>query len=236
MPNHCSNCWSVTGPEKEIIQFAKDWEAAYKDGNPFDVFCKIPEELANVATGSTVIDGKIYTRWTSGTLPSGKKAQVPITPEKDLEMLELYGATDWYSWAQHNWGTKWGGYSCKEPQLHYKDGKATIDLVFDSAWSPPRPAANKLMELHPNWTMETFCSEWGNNFFEVCDFADGELMDTEVYDMSEFEIDMEERIGISREDSPDSYWDIVCNLPPVERYTGIVKETFERFPEMHLGG
>lgn len=48
----------------------------------------------------------------------------------------LYGAPDWYSWVNANWGTKWvESYGAPDE----KKTKTTIQLTygFNSAWSPP---------------------------------------------------------------------------------------------------
>lgn len=58
--------------------------------------------------------------------------------------LEQYGATDWYNWQVNNWGTKWDigadGYEAEN------NGVGLV-LTFDSAWSPPIGAYEKLMDL-----------------------------------------------------------------------------------------
>lgn len=70
------------------------------------------------------------------------------SPIRDTELstrfMEQYGATDWYNWQVQNWGTKWDigadGYVAE-------DNDAGLTLTFDSAWSPPIGAYEKLLEL-----------------------------------------------------------------------------------------
>lgn len=65
-------------------------------------------------------------------------------PELSARFLEQYGATDWYNWQVQNWGTKWDiGADGYEAQ----DSNGTLTLTFDSAWSPPIGAYEKLLEL-----------------------------------------------------------------------------------------
>lgn len=49
----------------------------------------------------------------------------------------------WYDWRIENWGTKW------DIELHsiYNYDDNTISCAFDSAWSPPIEAYNRLREL-----------------------------------------------------------------------------------------
>ena len=60
------------------------------------------------------------------------------------ELLEGTG-DGWYGWAVSNWGTKWdvGG---RNEFIEQPDAN-TIELRFDSAWSPPIEAYNQLVEM-----------------------------------------------------------------------------------------
>lgn len=87
----------------------------------------------------------IYQTTVSGyqtfTLPDGKKVEArswyenPVTkearlftPEETAELKKL-GASNWYDWANANWGTKWGTYD--------SDIRDARTWRFDSAWGPP---------------------------------------------------------------------------------------------------
>lgn len=48
------------------------------------------------------------------------------------ELLEKYGANDWYDWCVKNWGTKWGDYNT---EIYRRDDH--IFLTFTTAWSCP---------------------------------------------------------------------------------------------------
>ena len=49
---------------------------------------------------------------------------------------------DWYEWSLENWGTKW------EVNIeHVKENENGIEVVFESAWSPPINFYNKMAEL-----------------------------------------------------------------------------------------
>lgn len=62
-------------------------------------------------------------------------------PRKDL--IEKYGADNWYDWRIKNWGVKW---DASEPEFEIDD---TIDVSFQTPWGPPYKILKKLSELHP---------------------------------------------------------------------------------------
>ena len=71
---------------------------------------------------------------------------------KDLgskESKQLPGDMNWYSWAPRHWGTKWN--AC-DSHIALDDGS----ISFNTAWSPPEPIFNYLMEKYPehNWSLE----------------------------------------------------------------------------------
>jgi hypothetical protein len=52
----------------------------------------------------------------------------------------------WYDWRLANWGTKWDvGLEKDEPQVEVVNN--TLQLSFNSAWSPPTGGYEKLAEL-----------------------------------------------------------------------------------------
>ena len=75
------------------------------------------------------------------------------------ELLEGTG-DGWHGWAVSNWGTKWdvGG---RNEFIEQPDAN-TIELRFDSAWSPPIEAYNQLVEM--GFEIEAFYNEFGMAF------------------------------------------------------------------------
>lgn len=53
-----------------------------------------------------------------------------------------YGENNWYDWSVKNWGTKWNAYSFK---LISRNDNA-VHIQFDTAWAPPTPIFEKLVE------------------------------------------------------------------------------------------
>lgn len=74
------------------------------------------------------------------------------TPKKLLE------GEGWYMWRVGNWGTKWD--LCDIETLH--DDGETISLQFNTAWSPPTEAYQKLIEQ--GFWIDAYYSEAGMGF------------------------------------------------------------------------
>ena len=49
----------------------------------------------------------------------------------------------WYDWRLEHWGTKWGIYNATCERMDAN----TLVLSFDTAWSPPIPVFDKLVEM-----------------------------------------------------------------------------------------
>jgi len=53
------------------------------------------------------------------------------------------GTTGWYSWRVENWGTKWDIYDAHCDRIDAN----TLQLYFNTAWSPPVPVFDKLIDM-----------------------------------------------------------------------------------------
>jgi hypothetical protein len=78
--------------------------------------------------------------------------------ETNHAMVAKYGYSSWYDWNIAHWGTKWDfALDCVEnPDAN------TVTASFDSAWSPPIGAYEKLMEM--GFEIEAFYYEPGMCF------------------------------------------------------------------------
>lgn len=117
MPNHVYNSISV---EEKYADKLKD----IAEVGLCRYYFPMPEELDGSVSGSE--DAK----------PKWQK-------EKSKELIDKYGADNWYEWCLNNWGTKWG---CYDNEVD--DGVYT----FTTAWSPVYDKIiQKLMEDIPSF-------------------------------------------------------------------------------------
>jgi len=144
MPNWCNNQVEISGPKKVIDQIQKivDENHIKDDNDPnipedqglLDWMCPMPKELR-----TTQADG---------------------TERKDL--LEKYGHSDWYGWANDNWGTKW---DIHEFYGFTRKNESTIEFGFDTAWAPALTAFETWLANNEDCSVKCTYYEPG------CDFA-----------------------------------------------------------------
>lgn len=123
MPNWCNNVVELAHEDPAMLERAKN---ALNRGEFLQEFIPVPEELKIVAgsLGDTEENNKLM--------------------EATTRNIEKYGYGNWYDYCVNEWGTKWDvggdGMTCE-----IEDGR--ISTSFDSAWSPPIAAYEKLVEL-----------------------------------------------------------------------------------------
>jgi len=124
MPNWCNNNLTLTHEDPAMILRAKE---ALDRGEFLNEFIPVPEDL----------------KITSGFLGSGPEQEE--LERKTAENVEKYGYGNWYDYCCGEWGTKWDVGGDGQTDIH-PDGKM-LHTYFDSAWSPPVAAYEKLEEL-----------------------------------------------------------------------------------------
>ena len=77
--------------------------------------------------------------------------------QADAVMIEKYGYSSWYDYCVNEWGTKWDVGEDGASDIH-PDG-TMLNTYFDSAWSPPVAAYDKLVEL--GFTVDAYYYEGG---------------------------------------------------------------------------
>jgi len=93
---------------------------------------------------------------------------------------------DWYEWNIANWGTKWDASDFFITR--HDDG--TLDMTFNTAWSPSLEVTRQLSEDFPSLQIRHFYEECGMCFEGVAAFAGGEMQDN-CRDMPSFDTDEE---------------------------------------------
>ena len=124
MPNWCENTVEIYHEDPAILERVRK---GFNDGKLLNEFLPVPEDLQIVA-GSVGV----------ATDPK----QIALV-ESENRNLEKYGYKNWYDFCVNEWGTKWDvGGNGQEAQ----DIPGGLMLTFDSAWSPPIGAYEKLVE------------------------------------------------------------------------------------------
>jgi len=190
MPNWCNNNVEISGPNKIIDQIEKivDESKNTEGQGLLDWMKPMPKELRD-----TTADMK-----------------------EDKKMLKKYGHSDWYSWANSEWGTKWdisSEFYSVDRQYHTEqdEGTSTIRFGFDSAWAPPLTAFADWLDKNEECSLKCWYYEPG------CDFA-GEW---DNHDDQCIEISKEASNG-----SEDRFWKTPLGRR-LDGYFGIVESMAE---------
>jgi len=144
MPNWCNNNITISGPKKKIDAVVKN---AVK-GKLLNYFLPMPKELKDT------------------TSPN------PKSKTKKAKAMKLeFGADCWYDWRVANWGTKWDIDVYENSISRVND--ETVTFGFDSAWAPPIPAYDAVLEKHKDISITAYYFEPGMDF--AGEYADGSV-------------------------------------------------------------
>lgn len=124
MPNWCNNHLTLTHEDPAMIKRAFD---ALERGEFLQEFIPVPKDL---------------TETVSGFVGEDKQAEHEAQMEANRAN---HGYKDWYDFCVGEWGTKWDTGEAGNSDIH-PDGKM-LTTGFDTAWSPPIAAYEKLMDL-----------------------------------------------------------------------------------------
>ncbi len=152
MPNWCSNIITISHEDPKMVDQAV---ITMNDGKFLEWFLPIPEELKETTAGYS---------------------DDPLQEAKDKALMEKYGYRNWYDFCVDTWGTKW------DPDFQEVTVTGNqITAVFESAWSPPVAAYEKLEKL--GFTIRAYYYEPG-----IMQFA-GIYQDglNECFDFSQYE-------------------------------------------------
>ena len=120
MPNWCSNGITLRHSDPAMIErVVKGQEGLLME------FLPTPKELLDTVAGFVGEDKQ-----------AAHEAQMKSN-------LEKHGYANWYDWNIANWGTKW---DFALESIDRTDAN-TVVASFESAWSPPTTAYERLMEL-----------------------------------------------------------------------------------------
>ena len=176
MPNWCNNNLTLQHEDPAMIKRAAE---ALDRGEFLQEFLPVPEQLKIVAgsVGDPV-----------------EQAKLEADTKRNVEEL---GYGNWYDFQVNEWGTKWDVGDDGATDVH-PDGKM-LHTYFDSAWSPPIAAYEKLTEL--GFTVGAMYYEGGMSYAGVWedgndDYYDlGGMNSTQVAE--ELPVELDEAFGIS---------------------------------------
>jgi hypothetical protein len=96
---------------------------------------------------------------------------------KEQANIATHGYKNWYDWCVNEWGTKWdvGGDGIT---AEIENGRITTS--FDSAWSPPIAAYEKLLDL--GFSVRAYYYEGGMCFAGIWEDGDDDFYDLSGYD------------------------------------------------------
>ena len=148
MPNWCNNELTIRHPDPAMLDKAL---AAWNKGEFLQTLIPCPRPLRE-------------TQSIGYAKTNDPETLVMIERQQALEAINIkhYGVPSWYEWCVNNWGTKW--------DIGYRDDHGEkaqiiddcISVSFDSAWSPPTDAYDKLVDM--GFEIEAYYFEPGFGF------------------------------------------------------------------------
>lgn len=187
MPNHVTNEVTFLGSVERIKELREKCKGE-KSPFSFQSFYPMPEELQGTSSPAKIVTEEELQEWkrkvANGEVSEWEKDYRPITEKEQWELKGKYGADNWYDWHIHNWGTKWDCYS------HRGEGDDSF-IIFETAWSTPILAMQKLSKLFDDITIEVKYADedFGSNVGTYT-LQGGELVDLYQPDYSKDSIKM----------------------------------------------
>jgi hypothetical protein len=154
MPNYCNNYIELAHEDPEMINRAC---AAMARDEFLNEFIPVPEDLK-------IVSGRVGA--------DDDENQRALVAQQESNLAK-HGYKDWYDWCVNEWGTKWDtgtqGYEVKPES----DGRMCIG--FDTAWTPPIQAMEKLCDL--GFSVRLMYYEPGMGFCGIWEDSDDDYYD-----------------------------------------------------------
>ncbi len=175
MPNWCNNSVEIYHTDPAMIERVRK---GFNDGGLFSELIPCPQELTETVSGSVGEDKR-----------AEHEAQQAANVEK-------YGYANWYDFCVNEWGTKWDVGADGNPAQDIPGG---LMLGFDSAWSPPIGAYEKLIGM--GFTIRAMYYESGMAFAGVWEDGQDDYYDYSGLDSAgiaeALPVELDEAFGIS---------------------------------------
>lgn len=184
MPNWTFNTLTIEGDQLNIARVKK--QLAQPFTRKYGDYKSIDGELKLVETEATFTN-PIFAFWNI-CKPEDLHAYlhdegtgIPDNPDDENAWFQ---SNHWYDWNVRNWGTKWDVANSDEdsyPETELMtDEETKLQYSFNTAWSPPIPAIDKLSKQYPSLKLTLDYEEetgWGG---EV-EFTNGEQVVVSEY-------------------------------------------------------
>jgi hypothetical protein len=181
MPNWCFNTLTIQGPKEQVDSIRKRLNTPYqKKFDNWNIETQQMEIKEYLFPNPVFAFHNIYNHIEDGVSDEVYLSQSNYSAP--IEEQLLFKGNNWYDWNVRNWGTKWDvGVSHDDEypdteELEYKsEGEDNwVVYKFNTAWSPPVPAMEKLSAIIPNCVLTLDFEEetgWGGEY----EFVDGDM-------------------------------------------------------------
>jgi len=206
MPNWCFNTLTIQGPKEQVDSIkAKLNEPFQRQHDQWNT------ETQKMEIKDYFYNNPVFAFWNIyNPVQDGISNEVYLgQPDHTIPFAEQmqFKTNDWYSWNVRNWGTKWDvavGDEDKYPDTelleHMDRGEDQwVIYKFNTAWSPPAPAMEKLSALVPNCVVTLSFEEetgWGGEY----EFVNGQLTAESNYDSKCRDCDAEDQMDYCEND------------------------------------
>ncbi len=175
MPNWCNNSVEIYHDDPAMIERVR---AAFNGEGLLQEFIPVPDDLRNTVAGFV-----------------GEDKQAAHEAQQKAN-IEKYGYANWYDFCVGEWGTKWDIGADGNPAQDIPGG---LMLGFDSAWSPPIGAYEKLIDM--GFRIRAMYYECGMAFAGIWDNGDDDYYEYGDMDSKqiaeELPVELDEAFGIS---------------------------------------
>lgn len=175
MPNWCNNSVEIYHADPVMIERVRK---GFNDGGLLSELLPCPQEL---------------TETVSGSMGEDKRAEHEA---QQAANVEKYGYANWYDFCVNEWGTKWDVGADGNPAQDIPGG---LMLGFESAWSPPIGAYEKLTEMgfriramyyEPGMAFAGIWEEGSDDYYDYGGLDSAGIADT-------LPVELDEAFGIS---------------------------------------
>lgn len=192
MPNWCYNYLSVEGPQEQIDKLKKQLNTPFQQKHDsWNPETGKMEKKDVMYPNPVFAFHNIYNHTQDGVSDEVyQNAEVTrdpnATPDEAIAQIafEMANGNGWYDWNVRNWGTKWDvavSWDEEYPETEiYDEQDNSIGYKFNTAWSPPFPAIEKLSQQYPDLEFDLSYEEetgWGGDTI----FVAGEQSNVEEY-------------------------------------------------------